>query len=274
MWSYGPVVFSRPYTIPGARLADLRGTLLGMGDQESGRIALVTGGAVRVGRTIVEALVDDGFDVLIHYAASAEEAREAREHFLSRGARVELCRADLADRTAVGGLAARARRFGGGKLDLLVHNAANFERVAPDALEAGAWDRAMALNATAPYLLTLALAPELRAARGSVVAIGCLSAERPYKHYIPYSISKAALVSAMQGLSLALAPDVRVNVVSPGTVLPPEGIDDERRERIRRKIPLGRIGEPSDVARAVLFFAKNHFVTGQVLAVDGGRSIV
>ena len=245
-----------------------------MSEQQRGRIALVTGGAVRVGRTIVEALVDDGYEVLIHYAASEASAREAREHFLSRGARVELCRADLSDRTGVSGLAARARRFGAGKLDLLVHNAAHFERVPPDELDAGAWDRAMALNATAPYLLTLALAAELRAARGSVVAIGCVSADRPFKHYIPYSISKAALVSAMQGFSLALAPDVRVNVVSPGTVLPPDDVDDERRERLRRKIPLGRIGDPADVARAVLFFAKNHFVTGQVLAVDGGRSIV
>ncbi len=245
-----------------------------MSELGRGRIALVTGGAVRVGRTIVDTLVGEGYDVLLHYAASEEAAREAREVLLARGARVELHRADLSDRSAIQGLAARARRFGGGKLDLLVHNAANFERVSPEELGAGAWDRAMALNATAPYLLTLALSAELRAARGSVVAIGCLSAERPFKHYIPYSTSKAALVSAMQGLALAFAPDVRVNVVSPGTVLSPAHLDEDRNERIRQMIPLGRMGDPGDVASAVLFFSKNQFVTGQVLAVDGGRSLV
>jgi pteridine reductase len=237
------------------------------------RVALVTGGGTRVGRVIAEALARAGYGLVVHYASSEEGAREVAEAARARGLVAEAVGADLCDRDAIGRLASEARRIGGGRLDLLVHNAANFERVAPDAQGEGSWDRAMALNATAPYLLTLALAPELRRARGSVVGIGCVSAERPWKNYLAYSTSKAALVHALKGLSLALAPEVRVNVVSPGTVLPPDGYDEALRERLRAKIPLGRIGNAEDVARAVLFFAQNDYVTGQVLAVDGGRSL-
>jgi pteridine reductase len=107
-----------------------------------------------------------------------------------------------------------------------------------------------------------------------VVAIGCVSAQRPWKNFIPYATSKAALVHTMKGLALALAPEVRVNVVSPGTVLPPVHYSEEMLARLREKIPLGRIGSAEDVARAVLFFAENDFVTGQVLAVDGGHALV
>jgi len=237
-------------------------------------VALVTGGAVRVGRAIAAELAESGYDLLLHYAASERAAVEVRDSLRARGARVEIAQADLADRSAIERLASLARAFSGGELDLLVHNAANFERVRPDELDAGAWDRAMALNAAAPYLLTIALAAELRAARGAVVAIGCLSAERPFEHYIPYSVSKAALVATMRGLARALAPDVRVNVVSPGTVLPPDDYDASIRAKIAERIPLRRLGDPADVARAVVFFAKNDFITGQVLAVDGGRMLV
>lgn len=238
------------------------------------RAALVTGGGIRLGRVITETLARAGFDVLIHYASSEAGALEARDAARALSVRADIVKADLNDRGAIDSLVASARAFGAGKLDLLVHNAANFERTPPDTLDAGAWDRAMSLNATAPYLLSIGLSDALRAARGSVVAIGCLSAERPFKNFVPYSASKAALVSVMQGLALALAPDVRVNVVSPGTVLPPADYEEALVERLRSKIPLLRIGRPEDVARAVLFFAENDFVTGQVLSVDGGRSLV
>lgn len=238
------------------------------------RWALVTGGAVRLGRAIVEALVSEGYDLLIHYASSEASALEVRDSARARGVRAEVCRADLSDRQGVSLLIGEAKRICGGRLSVLVHNAANFERTPPEALDAGAWDRAMALNATAPYLLTTGLAEELRAARGSVVAIGCISAEKPWRNYVPYSTSKAALVHCMQGLSLALAPEVRVNVVSPGTVLPPVHYKEAQLQGLRQKIPLGRIGDAEGVARAVVFFTKNDFVTGQVLAVDGGRSLV
>jgi pteridine reductase len=188
------------------------------------------------------------------------------------GRKAHLLQADLTDRTQVDRLARDALAVRGG-LDLLVHNAANFDRVLPDELSAEVWDRAFALNVTAPYLLTIALAPALRAARGSVVAVTCLSAERPWKNYVPYSASKAALANLVKGFSLALAPEVRVNAVAPGTVMPPADYEEDKLARIREKVPLARLGEAEDVARAVVFLAENDYVTGQTIVVDGGRSI-
>ena len=156
---------------------------------------------------------------------------------------------------------------------MLVHNAANFERVVPDQLDAGAWDRAMLLNATVPYRLTMALRAELREARGCVIAIACVSAARPWRNYLPYSVSKAAIVHLVRGLAVALAPEVRANAIAPGSVLVPDGCEVQQVARLLAKIPLGRLGEADDVARAVVFLAQNDFITGQVLAIDGGRSM-
>jgi pteridine reductase len=238
----------------------------------SGRTALVTGGGTRVGAAIARALAGAGADLVIHHASSAAGARGVVEDAERLGRRATALQADLTDRAAIDRLAREALAWSSGRLDVLVHNAANFERIEPAALSAEAWDRAMALNATAPYLLTIALAPALRAARGSVVAIACLSAERPWKNYIPYSASKAALVSVVRGLALGLAPEVRVNAVAPGAVLLPARYDEATRAKVVERIPLRRIGAADDVARAVVFLAENDFVSGQVLAVDGGES--
>jgi pteridine reductase len=237
-----------------------------------GKVALVTGGGTRVGAAIARALAAAGCDLRIHYAHSAAGARAVADDVARLGREATLFQADLTDRAEVARLAADVLAAGG--LDILVHNAANFERVDPDALTAEAWDRAFALNVTAPYLLTSALTPALRAARGNVVAITCLSAEKPWKDYLPYSASKAALANLVKGLALGLAPEVRVNAVAPGTVLAPADYEEDRLARIRDRIPLHRLGEAEDVARAVVFLAENDFVTGQTIAVDGGRSVV
>jgi len=239
----------------------------------NGRVALVTGGGTRVGAAIVRALAGAGCDVLVHYATSEAGARAVAADVERLGRKASLLQADLGDRAEVSLLAERALGVAG-RLDVLVHNAANFERAAPDALSAEVWDRAFALNVTAPYLLTLALAPALRRARGSVVAVTCLSATRPWKHYIPYSASKAALANLVVGLAQGLAPEVRVNAVAPGTVLPPASFGDDQLARLRERIPLGRFGAAEDVARAVVFLAENDYVTGQTITVDGGRSAV
>jgi len=239
----------------------------------NGRAALVTGAGTRLGASIARALGAAGCDVIVHYASSADGAATVAEDVTRLGRRAITMQADLTDRSAIERLA-RGAMDAFGRLDVLVHNAANFDRVPPGELSAEAWDRALALNATAPYLLTLALAPALRAARGSVIAITCISAERPWKNYIPYSVSKAALAHLVRGLSLGLAPEVRVNGVAPGTVLPPTQYDEKTLERLRARVPLERIGEPGDVARAVVFLAENDYLTGQIIAADGGRSFV
>jgi pteridine reductase len=183
-------------------------------------------------------------------------------------------RADMTDRAQLEQLAKSVLSISNSSLDLLVHNAANFERVLPDKLDESAWNRAISLNTTAPYLLSVALSQALRDAGGCVIGIGCLSALRPWKNYIPYSVSKAAFVHMIKGLALSLSPHARANVILPGTVEPPEPYDAELIERLRIKAPLERIGEADDVARAVIFLAQNDFITGQAIAVDGGRSVV
>jgi pteridine reductase len=237
-----------------------------------GRAALVTGGGTRVGVAIVQALARAGCDVVIHFATNAKGAKAAAADVEATGRRAAVLQADLRDRSAIDALARSARGAFGG-IDVLVHNAASFERVVPGALSAAAWDGAMALNATAPYLLTVALAESLRERTGCVVAITCLSASRPWKNYVPYSASKAALEHLVRGLAVGLAPHVRVNAVAPGTVLPPSDYEDGKLRRMRERIPLGRFGDPDDVARAVVFFAENDYLTGQTLGVDGGRSV-
>src|SRR4051812_28329715 len=143
----------------------------------TGKIALVTGGGTRVGAAIVRALAGAGCDVLVHYARSAAGAKAVAEDVARLGRKATLLQADLTGRARLERLAQKALASAG-RVDVLVHNAANFDRIAPDALTAEAWDRAFALNVTAPYLLTAALTPALKKARGSVVAITCLSADR------------------------------------------------------------------------------------------------
>lgn len=237
-----------------------------------GRVALVTGGGCRVGAEIVRALAAAGCDVLIHFKGSLEGAASVAADVSRIGRGVTLLQADLTDRGALARLADQALAAAG-RLDVLVHSAGIFERTPPGDPAPEVWDRTFALNVTAPYLLTTALAPALRATHGSVVAVTCLSARRPWKSYVPYSASKAALENLVQGLALALAPEVRVNAVAPGTVLAPADYDEEKLTRIRTRVPLARLGEAADVARAVVFLASNDYLTGETIAVDGGRSL-
>jgi pteridine reductase len=237
-----------------------------------GRTALVTGGGTRLGAAIAGALAAAGCDLVVHYGRSEEGARGVAREAEALGRKAVLIQADLTDRAQIDRLAERALAEAG-RVDVLVHNAGNFERVLPAELSAGPLDRALALNVVAPYLLTIALAPALRSGRGSVVAITDIASLRPWKHYVPYSVSKAALKSLVEGLALALAPEVRVNAVAPGAILPPTDYGEEQLARIRSPIPLARFGEAADVARAVVFLAQNDYLSGQTIAVDGGRTI-
>jgi len=239
-----------------------------------GKTALVTGGACRVGRSISLALARTGCNIIVHYNSSLDSAQSTVQEIESLGVSAFPIQADLTNRLQIQALADQVLSVCSGSLDLLVHNAANFERVAPDSLDESAWDRALTLNTTAAYLLSVALSQALRNARGSVVGIGCLSALKPWKNYLPYSVSKAAFVHLIKGLALTLAPQARANVILPGTVQAPSDFDPVLIETIRQKAPLQRIGAADDVAQAVVFLAQNDFITGQTIAVDGGRSLV
>lgn len=243
------------------------------GIELKGKTALVTGAGRRLGADIALSLAAAGCDLIVHCAGSVDGASRVADEARKLGRRAQVVRADLTDPAQLARLVTESVAFGGGQLDVLVNNAGNFERVEPPSLTAEHWDRALLLNATVPYRLTIGLAAALRASRGCMVAIGCVSALRPWKNYVPYATSKAALVHLVKGLALALAPDVRVNAIAPGPVLLPASYNDAQRESLLRRIPLGRLGDAGDVSRAVLFMCTNDFVTGQVLAVDGGQSL-
>jgi pteridine reductase len=237
-----------------------------------GQRALVTGAGQRVGRAIALALGAAGMHVAVHYRESRAGAEDAAQRIAQSGGQATLFHADLSDRDAARGLIDRAVVQLGG-LDLLVASAASFERVSLDDVDDAAWDRSLNLNLAAPFALAQRAAPALRASRGNVVFITCSSASVPMRNYLPYVVSKGALRHLMKTLALELAPDVRVNAVAPGTVLPPPSYDSAAVARLKSAIPLARVGSPDDIARAVLFLASSPFVTGHELTVDGGRSV-
>jgi pteridine reductase len=225
------------------------------------RVALVTGAGVRVGEAIARHLARHGYTVAAHY----------RSH-RPRGFAAALA-GDLAAPDGPAALAAAFRqRFS--RLDLLVNSAAGFEARPLEAIDAAAFDGQMDLNARAPLLLTRALLPLLRRARGSVVNVADVGGGLvAWRGYAAYCASKAALARLTECLALELAPRVRVNAVAPGTVLWPTSHTAAERRALTARIPLGRAGTPLDVAEAVRYLAEAPFVTGAILPVDGGRRL-
>ena len=236
------------------------------------QVALVTGGAVRVGRALTLGLAEAGYDLLIHYHASEAPARAAALRVEALGRRAATIQGDLAEPGTAERLADAARAEYG-RLDLLVNNAALFRAVPFAEIDHVEWNRVMDVNLRAPFLVVRAAAPLLEAVGGSVVNVADLSAFRPFPSYPHHSVSKAGLVHLTRVMARALAPRVRVNAVAPGTVLPPEDASDESVRRDAARTALDTTGSPEDVVRTVLFLAGSPFVTGEVVVVDGGREI-
>lgn len=225
---------------------------------------------MRVGRALSLGLAEAGYDVAVHYHSSTGAARDVGHRIEELGRKAFLIEADLG--RPEGALhIAEAVRERCGRLDLLVNSAASFEEADLLELQTEAWDRVMALNLRGPFLLVRDTARLLRDSRGTVVNILDLSALEPWTQHPHHSVSKAALLHLTRILARVLAPEVRVNAVAPGTVLPPDDLGTDFEERERRHTPLRQLGSPEDVLRAVLFLAASPFVTGEVIVVDGGR---
>lgn len=239
----------------------------------TGQVALVTGGARRLGAAIVRHLHARGMQVVVHYGSSGKEAdalvAELDAHGKGNAVAVP---ADLSSPEAPGQLLEFVQdRFG--RLDLLVNNAAVFHPTPLGELTLGDWDRTLAVNLTTPVFLTQALAPLLAANRGVVINVTDAYLVRPRVKFAAYVAAKAGLAALTQALASELAPDVRVNAVAPGALLwpdpePPQAVKDE----VLARIPLGRLGTPDDLARAVLHLVDEEYLTGVTIPVDGGFS--
>ena len=236
------------------------------------KVALVTGGAVRVGRALSLGLAEAGYDVVVNYHTSAGPAREVEARIRDLGRGALLAPGDVSSQADVDRISeAVEKEFG--RLDLLVNSAASFQARPLLEVDAEEWDRVMAVNLKGPFLMVRALASLLKESRGSVVNVLDLSALQPWTGHPHHAVSKAGLLQLTRVMARALAPDVRVNAVAPGTILPPDGYSQDELEQGRRRTPLGVDGSPEDVVRAILFLADSPFVTGELIVVDGGRHL-
>ena len=238
-------------------------------------VALVTGAARRIGAVIARALHAAGYDLALHcHHSRAELDALIAQLETTRPHGTLALQADLGDAVALPALVAMTlARFG--RLDGLVNNASAFYPTPIGTVTAAQWDELFAANARAPLFLAQAAAPHLKATHGAIVNLVDIYAERPLAQHGVYCMAKAALAMATRSLALDLAPDVRVNGVAPGAVLWPEaGKDHADRRRLIANTPLKRAGTPDDVAGAVLWLLRDApFVTGQIIRVDGGRSV-
>ena len=236
----------------------------------AGHIALVTGGARRVGRALVDALARAGADVVIHHGSSAQEAETAVQEIRALGRRAAAIQADLERPDEAAALMARAHSELG-PIDWLVNSAAVFEPLDLAATTVEAWDRHLAVDLRAPFLLCQAFARERAGAPGAIVNILDWRALRPAADHFPYTIAKAGLAAMTRSLALALAPSIRVNGLALGAVLPPAdggttGLDS---------VPSGRWARLEEVGQSLLFLlAGPEYITGSILHLDGGRHLV
>ena len=237
-----------------------------------GKSALVTGGARRIGRGIALALAEAGADVAITFRTSQAEAVDTARKVESFGRRALAVECDVRSEVSVrAAVAATMSRFG--RLDLLVNNAAVFESAPLDSLTLEQWDAVFETNARGPFLMAREALGHLRSVEGRIVNIGSLGGMKAWAGHAHYCASKAALHMLTQAMAKAFAPEVSVNCVAPGWI-ELDGDPSGPAKHFAAKTPMRRNGHVEDVAQAVLFFAEGpHFVTGQVLAVDGGLGL-
>jgi len=244
-----------------------------------GKVALVTGGARRLGRGIVLAVARAGCDVIIHYGTSAAQAQQGVREIEALGVRGWNVAADLTRGEEIARLFEEVRAIG--RLDLLVNSAASFESAPLEEIGEADWDRVQALNLRAPFLCLQQAAKLMRASEraagesAAVVNVADWSGLQPWPRFAHHGVSKAGLLHLTRIAARALAPAVRVSAVVPGAILPPPGVEpgSDAWQRRAERIPRGRIGDPDDVGQAVVFLAEHEFLTGVVLPVDGGEGL-
>src|SRR5580658_3738979 len=237
-----------------------------------GKVALVTGAAKRIGRSIALALAEEGADVIITYRESAVEAQQTVKELEALGVRAAAIAADLRRPESIrSAVAEAATTFG--RLDVLVNNAGRFETVALENISVEQWDAMFETNTRGPFLVAKAAHAALKAAQGRIVNIGSLGGIHPWATHAHYCTSKAALHMLSKTMAKAWAPEISVNCIAPGMIVQGEEVGAAY-QHFADKTPMKRNGTAADVAAAALFFATApHFITGQLLAVDGGLGL-
>jgi NAD(P)-dependent dehydrogenase (short-subunit alcohol dehydrogenase family) len=239
----------------------------------AGKVALVTGGAKRLGRAAALALAEAGADVAVMFLESDKKAQQTAKQVENLGVRALAVPCDVADPKSVrAAIAAAIRKFGG--LDILVNNAGRYETVAFDQLSLQQWDTIFATNVRGPFLVSKEALPHLRKRTGRIINLGSLGGMQPWSTHAHYCSSKAALHMLTKVMAKALAPKIAVNCVAPGMIDLGEKSAASFMKRMARQTPMQRNGTGGDVASAIVFFATApHFITGQVLVVDGGLGL-
>jgi pteridine reductase len=238
------------------------------------RVALVTGAACRVGRALALRLARDGCHVALHYRQSEDAAADAAAAARASGVQAATFQADLSEPAAAGRLVENVlARFE--RLDVLVNNAAIFEPMSMAEFDIAAWERTLRVNLTAPMALTHAACESLRRSGGRVINLCDAATGRPWPDHLAYVVSKGALETLTRVLARALAPQVNVVGIAPGVAAWPENYAQEERDRLTAKVPLRRAGTPEDIAAAAHFvLSEGDYITGVILPIDGGRSLV
>lgn len=241
----------------------------------SPRVALVTGAAHRIGARIAHTLHRAGADLVLHYRNSKQAADAIAQQLNGqRAGSVVLVQGDLNNTRRLSQIVDEAAAAWG-RLDVLVNNASTFYSTPPGSVTEEQWQDLLGTNLRAPFFLSQAAAPFLRSTQGCIVNLADIHADRPLKNYPVYSIAKAGLVMLTKALAGELGPEIRVNAVAPGAILWPEhGLDEVTKQRIVSRTFLKRQGDPDDIAQAVLYLVRDAgYMTGQVLTLDGGRSL-
>lgn len=240
-----------------------------------GKVGLITGGVRRIGAAIARILHDAGMNLVLHHRSAATEAETLRGELEQRRPEsIMLVQGDLLDTPGLAGLVGQAAARWN-RLDLLVNNASAFFPTPVDTATEAQWDELMGSNLKAPFFLSQAAAPHLRLTQGNIVNMVDIHADRPMSKHTVYCAAKAGLVMVTKSLARELAPAVRVNGIAPGAILWPDGgVGEALQSHILSRIALRRLGEPQDIARALLFLVRDSgYITGQIIAVDGGRSL-
>nr|AIA18854.1 Enoyl-(Acyl carrier protein) reductase [uncultured bacterium] len=236
----------------------------------SGKVALVTGSARRVGKAIALELARHGMGQIIHHSNSDQEAKATAAEVQALGVEAVVVKADLSQPAEIQRLFDETRQHFG-RLDVLVNSASTFKPGDILTLPLEEWQETLNINLTAPLLCSQHAALLMHeTGGGAIINILDISALKPWKQYPAHSVSKSALLTLTEVLAQSLGPDIRVNAIAPGPILRDEANSPEAWERIGKRLPLGHTGDPSDVAQAVVFLASQPFITGTTLRVDGG----